>query len=48
MIIVMLMTTNHKVTGSMQFPRLQWILGWISTTVMVAVAVCMLIDFAFG
>jgi len=48
MIIVMLMTTNQKITGSMQFPRLRWILGWISTMVMVAVAVCMLTDFAFG
>jgi Mn2+/Fe2+ NRAMP family transporter len=38
MIIVMLMTTNRKIMGSLQFPRTQWILGWISTAVMLTLA----------
>ena len=45
MIIVMLMTTNRKITGSLRFPRPQWILGWIATAVMLTVAAGMLADF---
>jgi Mn2+/Fe2+ NRAMP family transporter len=46
MVLVMLMTTNKAITGGLRFPRTQWILGWISTGVMLAVGVCMLAGFA--
>ena len=47
MVLVMLMTTNKTITGVLKFPRPQWILGWISTAVMLAVAACMLVGIAF-
>jgi len=48
LIIAMLIMTNRKITGSLQFSRPQWILGWIPTTAMVSVAIGMLTDLAFG
>jgi Mn2+/Fe2+ NRAMP family transporter len=47
MVLVMLMTTNKTITGVLKFPRPQWVLGWISTAVMLAVAACMLVGIAF-
>ena len=47
MVLVMLMTTNKTITGVLKFPRPQWVLGWISTAVMLAVAACMLVGTAF-
>jgi NRAMP (natural resistance-associated macrophage protein)-like metal ion transporter len=47
MILVMLMTTNRRVTGGLKFPKAQWITGWISTGVMLAVAAGMLAGVAF-
>jgi NRAMP (natural resistance-associated macrophage protein)-like metal ion transporter len=45
MAVLMLMTTNGKLTGGLRLPRPQWILGWVSTAVMLAVSVGMLADF---
>ncbi|MBV8358203.1 MAG: divalent metal cation transporter [Deltaproteobacteria bacterium] len=45
MVLVMLMTTKNKITGGLIFPRPQFILGWISTGVMLTVAACMLTSF---
>ncbi len=45
MIIVTLMTMNTKKTGSVRFPRSQWILGWISTAIMLTGAGGTLADF---
>ena len=47
MVLVMLMTTNRTITGGLEFPKLQWLIGWISTGVMLAVAAGMLAGFAF-
>jgi NRAMP (natural resistance-associated macrophage protein)-like metal ion transporter len=47
MIVMMLMTTNPKVTGGVQLPKPQWVIGWISTAVMLAVAAAMIIGVAF-
>jgi Mn2+/Fe2+ NRAMP family transporter len=46
MVLAMLMTTNKTITGGLVFPKPQWVMGWISTAVMLAVAICMLIGFA--
>jgi Mn2+/Fe2+ NRAMP family transporter len=46
MVLVMLMTTSKTITGDLQFPRPQWILGWTSTAVMLVVAAGMLISLA--
>ena len=47
MVLVMLMTTNKAITGGLKFSRPQWVLGWISTAVMLAVAACMLAGLVF-
>jgi len=47
MVLVMLMTANGKITGGLEFPKPQWVIGWISTGVMLAVAGCMLVGFVF-
>ncbi len=47
MVLVMLMTTNRTVTGGLEFPKPQWVIGWISTGVMLAVAGCMLVGSRF-
>ncbi len=41
MVIMMLLTSNPDVTGSLKLPMLQSITGWIATVVMFAVAVGM-------
>ncbi len=46
MVLVMLMTTNERITGSVKFPKPQWVIGWISTGVMLAVGAGMLAGFA--
>jgi NRAMP (natural resistance-associated macrophage protein)-like metal ion transporter len=43
MIVMMLMTTNEKVTGSVRLPLLQKVIGWIATAVMLAVAASMIV-----
>lgn len=43
MIVMMLMTTNKKVTGSVRLPRLQATIGWIATAAMFAVAASMIV-----
>jgi NRAMP (natural resistance-associated macrophage protein)-like metal ion transporter len=43
MIVMMLMTTNEKVTGSVRLPLLQKIVGWIATAVMFAVAASVIV-----
>jgi NRAMP (natural resistance-associated macrophage protein)-like metal ion transporter len=48
MVLVMLMTTNKTITGGLTFPKPQWVLGWISTAVMLAVAACMVAGFALS
>ncbi|MFZ1887733.1 MAG: divalent metal cation transporter [Candidatus Binataceae bacterium] len=48
MIVMMLMTTNRKVTGGVKLPKPQWVIGWLSTGVMLAVAAAMLIGVAVG
>jgi Mn2+/Fe2+ NRAMP family transporter len=48
MVMIMLMTTNRKITKTLRFPRAQWILGWISTGVMLAVAAGMFADLMFS
>jgi NRAMP (natural resistance-associated macrophage protein)-like metal ion transporter len=43
MIVMMLMTTNEKITGSVRLPLPQKIVGWIATAVMLAVAASMVV-----
>jgi Mn2+/Fe2+ NRAMP family transporter len=43
MIVMMLMTTNEKVTGSVRLPLPQKFIGWIATAVMFAVAASMIV-----
>jgi Mn2+/Fe2+ NRAMP family transporter len=43
MIVMMLMTTNEKVTGSVRLPLPQKVIGWIATAVMFAVAASMIV-----
>ena len=38
MVIMMLLTANPKVTGSLKLPRTQKVIGWLSTAVMFGVA----------
>ena len=47
MVLIMLMTTNKTITGGLEFAKPQWVIGWISTGVMLAVAAGMLAGFAF-
>jgi Mn2+/Fe2+ NRAMP family transporter len=42
MIMMMLMTSNEKITGGIRLPTLQKIVGWIATAVMFAVAASMI------
>ena len=42
MIVMMLMTTNKKITGEVRLPTLQKVIGWIATGVMFAVAAGMI------
>ena len=42
MIVMMLMTTNKKITGGVRLPALQKTIGWIATGVMFAVAASMI------
>ena len=42
MIVMMLMTTNKKITGQVRLPTLQKVIGWIATGVMFAVAAGMI------
>jgi NRAMP (natural resistance-associated macrophage protein)-like metal ion transporter len=42
MIVMMLMTSNRKITGGLRLPTPQKVIGWIATGVMFAVAACML------
>ena len=42
MIVMMLMTTNKKITGGIRLPTPQKVIGWIATGVMLAVAASML------
>jgi len=42
MIVMMLMTSNRKITGGLRLPALQRVVGWIATGVMFAVAASML------
>jgi Mn2+/Fe2+ NRAMP family transporter len=42
MIVMMLMTTNKKITGGVRLPALQQTIGWVATGVMFAVAACMI------
>jgi Mn2+/Fe2+ NRAMP family transporter len=44
MIVMMLMTTNKKITGGVRLPALQKAIGWAATGVMFAVAACMIIS----
>ncbi|MHB8382004.1 MAG: NRAMP family divalent metal transporter [Candidatus Binataceae bacterium] len=48
MIVLMLMTTNPKITGGVKLPTPQWVVGWISTGVMLAVAAAMFASLALG
>jgi NRAMP (natural resistance-associated macrophage protein)-like metal ion transporter len=43
MIVMMHMTTNEKITGSVRLPLLQKIVGWSATAVMFAVAASMVV-----
>ena len=43
MFVMMLMTANKKITGSVRLPLPQKILGWIATAVMFAVAASMIV-----
>ena len=45
MILAMLMTTNRAITGGLRFSKPQWVIGWISTGVMLSVAAGMLVGF---
>jgi Mn2+/Fe2+ NRAMP family transporter len=42
MVVMMLMTSNKKITGGLRLPTLQRVIGWIATGVMFAVAACMI------
>jgi Mn2+/Fe2+ NRAMP family transporter len=42
MIVMMLMTSNRKITGGLRLPTLQRVIGWIATGVMFVVAASML------
>ena len=42
MIVMMMMTTNKKITGGLRLPTPQKVIGWIATGVMFAVAASML------
>jgi NRAMP (natural resistance-associated macrophage protein)-like metal ion transporter len=42
MIVMMLMTTNKKITGGLKLPTLQSVVGWVATGVMFAVAASMI------
>jgi NRAMP (natural resistance-associated macrophage protein)-like metal ion transporter len=46
MIVMMRMTTNKKVTGSVRLPLPQRIVGWVATSMMFLVAAAMLASFA--
>lgn len=46
MIVMMLMTANVKVTGSVRLPLPQKVIGWIATSIMFLVAVSMIASFA--
>jgi Mn2+/Fe2+ NRAMP family transporter len=43
MVLIMLMTTNQKLTGKLQLSGLQWIFGWIATAAMLVVALGMIL-----
>src|SRR5271155_2650217 len=42
MIVMMLMTTNRKIVGSLRLPLPQKIIGWVATSIMFLVAACMI------
>jgi len=42
MITMMLMTSNRKIIGTVKLPRLQKIVGWVATSIMLLVATGML------
>ena len=42
MVVMMLMTTNKKITGGVRLPTVQKAVGWVATGVMFAVAACMI------
>ena len=42
MVVMMLMTSNRKITGGLRLPTPQSVIGWIATGVMFAVAACMI------
>jgi Mn2+/Fe2+ NRAMP family transporter len=42
MVVMMLMTSNKKITGGLRLPTPQRVIGWIATGVMFAVAACMI------
>lgn len=44
MIVMMLMTSNPKITGKPQLPRAQTIIGWVATSVMCLVAGGMIVS----
>jgi len=48
MILIMLMASDRKLTGKLRLPKLQWIVGWMSTLAMLAVAVGMLVTTLHG
>lgn len=45
MVVMMLMTTNKKVVGGLRLPAPQKIVGWITTLVMLVVAISMIVTF---
>ena len=46
MIVMMLMTANKKVTGSLRLPLPQKVIGWVATSIMFLVAAAMIASFA--
>jgi Mn2+/Fe2+ NRAMP family transporter len=46
MIVMMLMTTNKRITGSVRLPVPQKIIGWVATSIMFLVAAAMIASFA--
>jgi NRAMP (natural resistance-associated macrophage protein)-like metal ion transporter len=38
MVLIMLMTTDRRLTGRLKLPKLRWALGWVATAVMLAVS----------
>jgi hypothetical protein len=42
MVVMMLMTSNRKITGGLRLPTPQRVIGWIATGAMFAVAACMI------